>query len=264
MRNKILLFLIVLFSVLNAQTFTNTYTTMNVYFNNRPTVQYPINAIDTITYSVNPSVCPATVQDTDGNIYNVVQIGMQCWMKENLNTSHYRDGGIIPNGLNNSTWSNANYGACSDYNNDTAMATIYGKLYNTYVAQHLPSVCPQGWHVPDEVDWNELHKFIDTAMASTNYSSLVGSGIKEVGLVHWAIPNDGATNYWGFTALPAGKRNEIGVFSEINTNGYFWTSSFDPYTSDAYCRKLFYDRSTIYVYSESNYNIGYSIRCIKD
>lgn len=247
-----------------AQTITNTYTTMNIYFNNRPAVQYPINSIDTITYSINQAICPSVVNDTDGNIYNVIQIGTQCWMKENLNTTHYRDGSIIPCGLNNSTWSNANYGACSNYNNDTALGAVYGKLYNTYVAQHTPSVCPQGWHVPDLNDWKELYKFIDTAMSSTSYSSLVGSGIKEVGLTHWASPNVGATNYWGFTALPGGKRNGSGVFNELNTNGYFWTSSFDSYTSDAYYRKLFYDISTILGGSESNYNIGYSIRCIKD
>jgi hypothetical protein len=119
MKIKILLFLLLIGSGLNAQTFTNTYTTMNVYFNNRPGLKFPINTIDTITYSINQVVCPTTVNDTDGNIYNVIQIGNQCWMKENLKTSRYSNGMAIPTGLSDTDWTNTTIGAFSDYNNDT-------------------------------------------------------------------------------------------------------------------------------------------------
>ena len=40
--------------------------------------------------------CPglSTVTDYDGNVYNTVKIGTQCWMKQNLRTKHYANGGV--------------------------------------------------------------------------------------------------------------------------------------------------------------------------
>lgn len=268
MKNKILLFLIVVMSGISvhAQTFTNTYTTMNVYFNNRPAVQYPINAIDTITYNVNQAICPATVNDTDGNIYNVVQIGSQCWMKKNLRTKHNNNGTPIASGLTNTAWGNASYPACAEYNNDSTLVLIYGRLYNGYAAYSL-NLCPVGWHVPSNADWGILYSYIDTFPDVSNrtgdYGSLIASGIKEAGISHWASPNVGATNYWNFSALPGGIRNNIGYYSGLNNYGNFWTSTLDPYDG-GYYKELYYNKSTIVMWNTYDYNAGYSIRCVKN
>jgi len=37
----------------------------------------------------------STVTDIDGNVYHTVQIGNQCWMKENMNTLHYANGTVV-------------------------------------------------------------------------------------------------------------------------------------------------------------------------
>jgi hypothetical protein len=69
-----------------------------------------------------------TVTDIDGNTYNTVQIGNQVWMSENLKTSRYRNGGLVPNVMDNTAWSNSTTGAWSYYFNAEANNAIYGKL----------------------------------------------------------------------------------------------------------------------------------------
>jgi hypothetical protein len=76
------------------------------------------------------STLSTSVTDIDGNIYGTVQIGNQVWMSENLKTSRYRNGGLIPNVTDGTAWSNSTTGAWSYYNNDVSNNAIYGKSYN--------------------------------------------------------------------------------------------------------------------------------------
>ena len=71
-----------------------------------------------------------SVTDIDGNVYQTIQIGNQCWMAENLKVTHYRNGDAIPHVTDNSTWAGLSTGAYCYYNNDTNHADTYGALYN--------------------------------------------------------------------------------------------------------------------------------------
>jgi hypothetical protein len=107
--------------------------------------------------------CPGmpTVTDIDGNIYNTVLIGNQCWMKENLRVTHYPDGDEIPQIMLDEEWA-----ALADNNTDDAMCLPLnddgfhpGALY-TYAAaigdnwerdfNEGQGVCPHGWHLPSD------------------------------------------------------------------------------------------------------------------
>ncbi len=216
------------------------------------------------TMSTNPtsnnSGCsggPSTVTDRDGNVYNVVSIGNQCWMKENLKTTRYKNGATIPSTLNNSQWNSTTSGACTDYNYNISNSEIYGKLYNWYAVADSRGLCPTGWHVPSESEWTTMENYLGG-------STIAGGAMKEISTIHWASPNTGATNSSGFNGLPGGKRDPNGTFSTINKYGYWYSSTQSSIqTTVAYSHYLDYLSSDL-----NNYNniktFGFSVRCVRD
>ena len=197
---------------------------------------------------------PNTIADVDGNVYNVVTIGNQCWMKENLKTTKYRNGDLIPTNLSDAAWQATTSGAFSIYNNTTANDSIYGKLYNWYAVADPRGLCPTGWHVPSDAEWTTLENFLGG-------SSVAGGKMKAVSSL-WTSPNTGATNSSGFTGLPGGGRNFDGEYIFIGTNGYSWSST--QYTTTiAWCRNLDNDNGDVYP-NYFNKGQGFSVRCLRD
>jgi uncharacterized protein (TIGR02145 family) len=150
------------------------------------------------------------VKDIDNNIYHTIIIGNQAWLVENLKSSKYRNGDVILNFTDTAKWAwqNKTTGAYSNYNNDTTISKIYGKLYNWYAVNEARGFCPVGWHVPSDVEWKELIDFLGG-------ETIAGNKLLESGTSHWRAPNTGATNTSGFTALPAGYREIDGFFPII-------------------------------------------------
>ena len=107
--------------------------------------------------------CPGitTVRDIDGNTYNTVQIGSQCWIKENLRVTKYNDGSVIPldqtggpNGNGSGqTWSQFRNGARTVLGNSSSNLINFGYLYNWYAGMDLKGICPVGWKIPSTEDW---------------------------------------------------------------------------------------------------------------
>ena len=209
---------------------------------------------------------PTIVSDIDGNVYNVVSIGNQCWMKENLKTTRYKNGTPLPTGLSDAQWQATTSGACADYNNDSTKTAVYGKLYNWYAVADTNGLCPTGWHEPEDWEWNVLVKTIDTsADTSCNnciQSQTAGGAMKEIGLTHWASPNTGATNNSGFTGLPGGVRFGSGAYGFVGYYGYWWSAT-QFSSADAYFRYLDCSSSGV---SRSSYEeaFGFSVRCVRD
>ncbi|MBK9328438.1 MAG: fibrobacter succinogenes major paralogous domain-containing protein [Sphingobacteriales bacterium] len=216
-----------------------------------PPTQQTINTINTI---VPPPPGPTgTVTDIDGNVYNMVTIGTQVWMKENLKTTRYNDGSAIPTGLSNTAWQNTTSGAYAIYDNNAANNTTYGKLYNWY-AVNTGKLAPAGWHVPTDAEWTTLTTFLGGEL-------IAGDKMKATTLwtAYTGITN---TNSSGFTGLPAGNRYYNGSFDVIGLSGYFWSST-EGNTSFAWYRYLGYGDSGAL---RGNYYKGYgfSVRCVRD
>ena len=204
----------------------------------------------------NPSV-ELTVKDWDNNVYHTVKIGDQIWMVENLRTTHYNDGGNIKNAGDNTAWHIDTTGAYCWYNNDGAAAigSPYGALYNFY-AVNSGKLCPVGWHVPSDTEWNTL-------IAKLGGETTAGGKLKESGTTHWNTPNTNADNSSGFTAVPGGYRYSVsGEFRDINVRGIWWSSTPNG-TNTALTYYLSYN--TAYAKSfTSSYIVGSSVRCIKN
>lgn len=197
---------------------------------------------------------PPTMTDVEGNVYNIVTIGTQTWMAENLKVTKYNNDTVIPL-VTGSTWENLSTPAYCWYDNDEeTYKDTYGALYNWFTV-NTGMLCPTGWHVPTDVEWTELIDFLGG-------ENVAGGKLKEIGTDHWISPNNGATDETGFTALPGGYRNFDGVFYNIGENGNWWSSTEDG-AGGAWYRKI---QNSIADVSRLSYmkQRGFSIRCVKD
>jgi uncharacterized protein (TIGR02145 family) len=195
-----------------------------------------------------------TVTDIDGNVYHLVTIGTQVWMVENLKTTRLNDGTSLSLVTGPSEWGYIGDPAYCSYNNTTNADTInvYGRIYNRS-AVRTGKLCPTGWHVPTNADWDTLINYLGGA-------DVASGKLKETDTTHWMSPNTGADNSSGFTALPGGYRtSDGGYFYHMARCGYWWSA-----TEGAPNKYLFFDRINVVNFYGDGGNDGYSVRCVKD
>jgi uncharacterized protein (TIGR02145 family) len=196
-----------------------------------------------------------TITDIDGNTYNTIKLGDQLWMGENLRVIHYRNGDDIVKVTNDTVWQSLTTGAYCDYDNLEENSTSYGRLYNWYAVNDSRHIAPDGWHVPSENEWKTLIDYLGG-------DQVAGGKMKAIGTQYWTIPNTGATNESGFSALPGGYRYTQGEFTDLTTSVFFWSSS-ENNSLDAWTHSLRYDDVVIWRYFYKKY-WGCYVRCIKD
>jgi uncharacterized protein (TIGR02145 family) len=215
-----------------------------------------------VSFSTSSSIdglsCPEspTVKDIDNNSYNTVKIGNQCWTRENLKVSKYRNGEAIPTGLNNADWLNTKNGAYAIYDNSNVNDAIYGKLYNWYAVRDSRGLCPTGWHVPTDGEWTTLTNFLGGEIVA-------GGKMKTMGTTYWQSPNTGATNESGFSGLPGGTRFGNGNFLEKNYLAFFWTNT-EKNSNSAWIRSLINSEKIVERLNGLDKLYGNSVRCLRD
>lgn len=236
-----------------------------------------INAIDVIgtihiILGSNSFECGTSlVSDFDGNIYYTVLIGNRCWMKENLKTTHYRNGTPIEYpASNNNAWENNTTGAYAWYNNDISWKDIFGAYYNWHALNNANGLCPEGWHVPTEIQWTQLTNFITgSTLAGANrlkscrqINSPLGGDCNTTEHPRWEADSvNYGTDDYGFAALPGGLRRNSGGFGYSNS-GFYWTATTSS-TTNSFSRGINYKYNTIYRSINSNKASGYSVRCVR-
>lgn len=199
----------------------------------------------------------------DGNLYKTVTIGNQVWMAENL---RYLPTVVSP-ALGSTTtpyyYVNNYSGTVVSDAKAVANYSTYGVLYNWPAALDgdpssvgIPStsqgICPEGWRVPSVQEWLVLGQAIGG----------FGGNLKETGTDHWLLPNTGATDAFGFTALPGGVRLAGNGFQAPGEVGWWWTST-GVGEDNANFLRLFHDEGTLLGFNDSK-RLGMSVRCLKD
>ncbi len=200
----------------------------------------------------------------NGQSYNTVQIGTQCWMAENINL------GTRINGANEQTNNSIIEKYCYD-DNETNCNT-YGGLYQwnemmQYVTtEGTQGICPTGWHLPTDDEWKTMELYLGMSQSEADdigwRGTDEGGKMKETGTTHWNSPNTGATNSSNFTALPGGYRYSNGSFSGLGYYGDWWASTGGSGTY-AWTRTLNFDYDQVHRNNPNKTN-GFSVRCLKN
>ncbi|MCX6272802.1 MAG: dockerin type I domain-containing protein [Bacteroidetes bacterium] len=225
------------------------------------TLQWMINnycdtTFDNVTisfFAIMGIPCPGIPSFEYGDqTYNTVQIGNQCWMKENLNIGNMIEGSA----------DQTDNGIVEKYcfNNEPANCVIYGGLYKwDEMMQYITTpgaqgICPSGWHLPDNDEWTSMVNYLGG-------SSVAGGKLKETGTEYWYLDN-GANNESGFTALGAGYY--YWNFDGLLLAAGFWNSSeYSLNNTYAWYSVLSCNGAVI---EQTSYDkiMGLSVRCLKD
>ena len=259
----------------------------------------------------------SSVTDIDNNEYEIVAIGSQCWMKENLRTTTQPDGSLISDGYyeysqpgpgweeevcddeddegncisshwewidgpdeyyegwrlygwndDGSCYCNDAFYAYPNYN-DYDAAITYGLLYNWTAAMNGASaegsqgICPDGWHIPTQAEYNTLISYVSSTNSCSNTATYTAKALASQS--NWTnddspctIGNDlNSNNASGFSAEPAGDYS-----GGLGDYVYYWLSTETKWYQPYYFR-LRYNQATV-ENSTTSRDQYHSVRCIKD
>lgn len=207
----------------------------------------------TISFTTKIGGIPGSFTDPrDGYVYQTITIGKQEWMAENLR--------YLPSVVGSDSGSQTTpLYYVYDYDGTsitaakaTANYNTYGVLYNWEAAK---AAVPDGWHLPTHDEWLQL-------TSNTGGYTSAGGRLKEKGTMHWVSPNAGASDQFGFTALPGGSRYYDSTFINIGKSGYWWSAT-DIGNYKAYSRRILNWESVI-LDEWFGMERGFSVRCVRD
>lgn len=218
--------------------------------------------------------CGEQLKDVDGNQYNTLPMGTQCWMAENLRTTRYHDGTLIPLGTDTSS-----YVAYCYSHSSNVPESKYGFAYNWQAIMRgdsstsanpsgVQGVCPTGWHVPSLAEWDQMAAYVSSR---SEYVCVGGNQIAKAlaATSGWlssstacAVGNNpSANNATGFTIVCAPWRS---------ANGYSQSSfvtalaSSTQYDNNKYSIKQINSSSALLFTSYPNLSAGVYVRCVFD
>ena len=234
------------------------------------------------------------VTDVDGNVYDAAKIGDKVWMNQNLRTTHYANGDLIPleDGYTNKLTPGCRY-VPNKFDIET-----YGYLYDWASLMHgaqssntnpsgVQGVCPDGWHVPSAVEWLELVNYVSSREEYVCKDSL-GHNSDDTGNKYiakalsavegWGTSSvscapgnteTGVNNATGFSALPAGAfmYYQKSTWHNSGLEAFFWSSTENSAGKVHLCciHKHFpYVFRPLYPGGAHEKGEAYSVRCVRN
>jgi len=208
-----------------------------VVVSNEPTSKKPISSSSVVAKKSSssssekveeskPEEVEQFIDSRDGKKYKTVKTGTQVWMAKNLNY---------------------NTGGSKCYNNQPANCDKYGRLYDWQTAK---KVCPKGWHLPSNDEWDELYRFADgtSGTESPYISKTAGKYLKAAS---------------GFAALMGGIGHFDDRFENAGYGGFWWSADEYDHDSYAYNRHLV-STENVASWSYNDKNYLFSVRCLKN
>ena len=157
----------------------------------------------------------------DSQVYRTIAIGSQIWLAQNLNYAT----------------------DSSDCYNSSCES--YGRLY--YQSKAL-DVCPEGWHLPSNEEWNILDTIV-----SVLKTGKIGNGNALKSVKTWS--DEKGDDQFGFSGLASHYFGSVHICG--GSHGVYWTSDTYRY------RCLLNDNSSLYAYKEDySKDWGMSVRCL--
>ena len=202
-----------------------------------------------------------TVSDYDNNHYPTIEIGNQCWTRQNLKSTHYSNG------------NSADY-----YTFDTT--SIIGRFYTWTSAMHNSSssssnpsgvqgICPTGWHLPSNSEWSTLFNYLkgQSNYWSNNNSTYIAAALAYTS--YWTpstvsyTPGSSTStnNASGFSAVAAGG-SENGDWTNYGTKAYFWSST-QISSTNSYACVINYNSPTVSTSTQTKTK-ALPVRCVKN
>jgi len=213
----------------------------------------------------------------DDKVYKTVTIGNQTWMAENLNYAYtsVKFSYTIYNGQLDRYVDYTSDSTSWCYDNIPENCDKYGRLYSWSAAMDSVGefsatsvgcgnskicrprgtnrgICPEGWHMPTETEWETLFASVETSTANLKLKSSTG----------WEHGN-GMDDY-GFSVYPSGSRDYTGGFGHSGLDAFVWSATEGDNAYDYALIMNFqwsYDKVNVRLHYKKD---GASIRCVKN
>ena len=269
---------------------------------------------ETVTFTTSDSVpnpvvngqpCPntPTVTDHEGNVYATVQIGEQCWMRDNLRTTTSPSTGtylILAVGTDFTDYTGFTLTGKQAfwYNNDSATYAPmnYGLLYNWNAAVdtfntsygetsvnssssnavsvsfigHRRGICPAGWHLPSDAEWTQLTNYVSSQSeytcggSSSNIAKALASTEGWHSFSVECCPGDQSVTANNATGFSAVPAGWCPDSWFDNASTYTaFWSSTEGGSNYAWSRGLSCDGEVVWRHDYDKYS-GFSVRCLRD